>query len=51
LIKAVLIAPEKKLRALAAQSNIDISAATVIDVPHSATLPPIWRRKWQLIKN
>ena len=35
LIKAVLIAPEKKLRALAAQSNIDISAATVIDVPHS----------------
>lgn len=35
LIKAVLIAPEKKLRALAAQVNIDISAATVIDVPHS----------------
>jgi phosphate acetyltransferase len=35
LIKAVLIAPEKKLRALAAQSNIDISAVTVIDVPHS----------------
>lgn len=35
LIKAVLIAPEKKLRALATQSNIDISAATVIDVPHS----------------
>ena len=35
LIKAVLIAPEKKLRALAAQANIDISAATVIDVPHS----------------
>ena len=35
LIKAVLIAPEKKLRALAAQANIDISTATVIDVPHS----------------
>jgi phosphate acetyltransferase len=35
LIKAVLIAPEKKLRALAAQVNIDISSATVIDVPHS----------------
>ena len=35
LIKAVLIAPEKKLRALAAQFNIDISAANVIDVPHS----------------
>ena len=35
LIKAVLIAPEKKLRALAAQANIVISAATVIDVPHS----------------
>ena len=35
LIKAVLIAPEKKLRALAAQFNIDISVASVIDVPHS----------------
>jgi len=35
LIKAVLIAPEKKLRALAAQVNIDISAAIVIDVLHS----------------
>jgi phosphate acetyltransferase len=35
LIKAVLIAPEKKLRALASQFNIDISAATVVDVPHS----------------
>jgi len=35
LIKAVLIAPEKKLRALAAQANIDISTATLIDVPHS----------------
>jgi phosphate acetyltransferase len=35
LIKAVLIAPEKKLRALAAQVNIDIRVATVIDVPHS----------------
>jgi len=35
LIKAVLIAPEKKLRALAAHVNIDISAAIVIDVLHS----------------
>jgi len=35
LIKAVLIAPEKKLRALATQFNIDISAVTVVDVPHS----------------
>lgn len=35
LIKAILIAPEKKLRALAAQFNIDISVASVIDVPHS----------------
>jgi len=35
LIKAVLIAPEKKLRALAAEANIDLSHVTVIDVPHS----------------
>ena len=35
LIKAVLIAPEKKLRAVAAEAGIDISGVTVIDVPHS----------------
>jgi len=35
LIKAVLIAPEKKLRALAAEANIDISNVTVVNVPHS----------------
>jgi phosphate acetyltransferase len=35
LIQAVLIAPEKKLRALAAQAGIDIAGVTVIDVPHS----------------
>jgi phosphate acetyltransferase len=35
LIKAVLIAPEKKLRAIAAEAGIDIRGATVIDVPHS----------------
>ena len=35
LIQAVLIAPEKKLRALAAEAAIDISGVTVIDVPHS----------------
>jgi len=35
LIQAVLIAPEKKLRALAAEAGIDISDVTVIDVPHS----------------
>jgi phosphate acetyltransferase len=35
LIQAVLIAPEKKLRALAAEAGIDISDLTVIDVPHS----------------
>ncbi len=35
LIKAVLIAPEKKLRALAVEAGIDLQGVTVIDVPHS----------------
>jgi phosphate acetyltransferase len=35
LIQAVLIAPEKKLRAVAAEANIDISGIELIDVEHS----------------
>jgi phosphate acetyltransferase len=35
LIHAVLIAPEKKLRALAQEANIDLGNAEIIDVPHS----------------
>ena len=35
LIKAVLIAPEKKLRAVAAEAGIDLAGIEVIDVAHS----------------
>ncbi|PQA81563.1 enoyl-CoA hydratase [Limnohabitans sp. TS-CS-82] len=35
LIHAVLIAPEKKLRALALDAGIDLGTADIIDVPHS----------------
>ena len=35
LIQAVLIAPEKKLRAVAAEAGIDLSGIEVIDVAHS----------------
>lgn len=35
LIHAVLIAPEKKLRALAFDAGIDLAGADIIDVPHS----------------
>jgi phosphate acetyltransferase len=35
LIHAVLIAPEKKLRTLAQEANIDLGNAEIIDVPHS----------------
>jgi phosphate acetyltransferase len=35
LIQAVLIAPEKKLRLVAQEANIDLTGITLIDVPHS----------------
>lgn len=35
LIKPVLIAPKQKLLAIASQAGLDLSSATIIDVPHS----------------